>query len=192
MPDLSAPITPQEADRVWKSQARPSARTVATAMTRAGRPVHFTTVARWQRQGLLRTERAGEPRDALAKLPPPVTPLEAKRAWDQQRRPSSRSVAKALTRAGRPVHFTTVARWKKREWQVQPTLEHPLAAMMRKVDLFRLRHRATTRASVASSIGSMINGSSFAGLSSISLEYRQHWAKRYEVTEAIERGRVQI
>jgi hypothetical protein len=34
MPDLSAPITPQEAERVWKSQARPSARGVATAMTR--------------------------------------------------------------------------------------------------------------------------------------------------------------
>jgi hypothetical protein len=132
MPDLSIPITPQEAERVWKSQARPSARTVATAMTRAGRPVHFTTVARWQRQGLLTPARAGEPRDPLAKLPPPVTPLETKRVWDQQCRPSSRSVAKALTRAGRPVHFTTVARWKKREWQVEPRLEHPLAAVMRK------------------------------------------------------------
>ena len=47
-----------------------------------------------------------------------------------------RSVAKALTQAGRPVHFTTVARWKKREWQVEPRLEHPLAAVMRKVDVF--------------------------------------------------------
>ena len=56
--------------------------------------------------------------------------------WDEQRRPSSRSVAKALTQAGRPVHFTTVARWKKREWQVVPRLERPLAAAMRKVDLF--------------------------------------------------------
>jgi hypothetical protein len=69
-------------------------------------------------------------------LPPPVTPLEAKRVWDEQRRPSSRSVAKALTQAGRPVHFTTVARWKRREWQVQARLDHPLAAAMRKVDLF--------------------------------------------------------
>jgi hypothetical protein len=86
MPDLSAPITPEEAERVWKSQARPSARTVATAMTRAGRPVHFTTVARWRRKGLLTAARAREPR-ALAKLPPPVAPLEAKPVWDQQRRP---------------------------------------------------------------------------------------------------------
>ena len=85
---------------------------------------------------MLTAARARDPRDALAKLPPPVNALEAKRVWDQQRRPSSRSVAKALTRAGRPVHFTTVARWKKREWQVEPRLEHSLTAAMRKVDLF--------------------------------------------------------
>ena len=27
---------------------------------------------------------------------------------------------------------------------------------------------------------------------SISLKYRQHWAKRYDVTKAIERGRIQV
>ena len=88
----------------------------------------------------VRTPESAEPEtvpeDPFAGLPPPVTPLEAKRVWDEQRRPSSRSVAQALTRAGRPVHFTTVARWKKREWQVKPKLDHPLAAAMRKVDLF--------------------------------------------------------
>jgi hypothetical protein len=36
------------------------------------------------------------PEDPFAGLPPPGTPLEAKRVWDEQRRPSSRSVAKAL------------------------------------------------------------------------------------------------
>jgi hypothetical protein len=56
MPELSTPITPQEAEGVWKSQARPSARSVARALTHAGRPVHFTTVARWQREGLLTTQ----------------------------------------------------------------------------------------------------------------------------------------
>jgi hypothetical protein len=75
------------------------------------------------------------PEDPFAELPAPVTPPEAKRVWDEQRRPSSRSVAKALTQAGRPVHFTAVARWKKREWQVEARLEHPLAVAMRKVDL---------------------------------------------------------
>jgi hypothetical protein len=148
MPVQSAPITPQDAERVWKSQARPSARSVARALTQAGRPVHFTTVARWKRQGLLTIAKSIDPRtpdsaepetgpeDPFAQLPLPVTPIEAKHVWDEQRRPSSRSVAKALTQAGRPVHSTTIARWKKREWQVEARLEHPLAAAMRKVDLF--------------------------------------------------------
>ena len=152
MPIQSAPITPQEAERVWKSQARPSARSVARALTQAGRPVHFTTVARWKRQELLtRTqsvELEGSPEDPFAELPPPVTPPEAKHLWDEQRRPSARSVAKALARAGRPVHFTTVARWKKREWQVEARLEHPFATAMRKVDLAvpLLTGDATTKA----------------------------------------------
>jgi hypothetical protein len=47
MPVQSALITPQEAKLVWKSQVRPSARTVANALTHGGRGVHFTTVARW-------------------------------------------------------------------------------------------------------------------------------------------------
>jgi hypothetical protein len=64
-----------------------------------------------------------------------VLPTEKIAHLTRDPRPSSRSVAKALTQTGRPVHFTTVARWKKREWQVEPRLEHPLAAVMRKVDL---------------------------------------------------------
>jgi hypothetical protein len=67
-------------------------------MTRAGRPVHFTTVARWQREGLLTTARSrnslasirgvrtAESAEPLAELPPPITSLEAKRVWDEQRR----------------------------------------------------------------------------------------------------------
>src|SRR5262249_43115783 len=118
----SPPVTSQESERVWKSQARPSARSVAIALTHAGRPVHFTTVARWKRQGLLtignshdplvagiegvQTAEPAEPQagpeDPFAELPLPVTPLETKRVWEEQSRPSARSVAKALTRAGRP------------------------------------------------------------------------------------------
>jgi hypothetical protein len=59
-------------------------------------------------------------------------------------------------------------------------------------DCVELRGWLRHGASVAGSIGSIINGPAFAGLSSISLEYCQHLAKRYEVTEAIERRRVQI
>ena len=157
MPVSSPPATSQEAERVWKSQARPSARSVARALTYAGRPVHFTTVARWERQGLLTIAGWSDPLAGLttksaeqpfAELPPPVGPLDAKRVWDEQRRPSARSVAKALTQAGRPVHFTTVARWKKREWRVEARPEHPLAAAMRKIDLFvpLLTGDATTKA----------------------------------------------
>src|SRR5262245_6048829 len=102
MPVSSPPATSQEAERVWKSQARPSARSVARALTHAGRPVHFTTVARWKRQGLLTiatssdpiagmqsvqttgsAEPEASPQDPFAELPPPVAPLEAKRVWEE-------------------------------------------------------------------------------------------------------------
>src|SRR5262249_21683051 len=125
------------------------------SLTHAGRPVHFTTMARWKRQGLLTiataqdavadmqgvqttgsAEPEASPQDPFTELPLPVTPLEAKRVGEEQRRPRARSVAKALTGAGRPVHFTTVASWEKREWQVEARLEHQLAAAMRKIDLF--------------------------------------------------------
>jgi hypothetical protein len=43
-----------------KSQARPSARSVARALTHARRPVHFTTVPRWKRQGLLTIARSSD------------------------------------------------------------------------------------------------------------------------------------
>jgi hypothetical protein len=44
--------------------------------------------------------------------PAPVTPAEAKAVWDRMDQPSTRLVARALTQSGRPVHFSTVARWK--------------------------------------------------------------------------------
>src|SRR6266404_3677977 len=74
MPVQSAPITLQEAERVWKSQARPSARSVARALTQAGRPVHFTTVARWKRDGLLTIARSGDPRASSQ-------PARARSSW---------------------------------------------------------------------------------------------------------------
>jgi hypothetical protein len=83
----------------------------------------------------VRTPESGEPEagqeDPFAELSP-VTPPEAKRVWDAQRCPSSRSVAKLLLKRVGPFIF---ARWKKREWQVEARLEHPLAVAMRKVDL---------------------------------------------------------
>jgi hypothetical protein len=71
----------------------------------------------------------------MSDYPRPVTPHEAKRVWDRQRRPSVRTVAKALTAAGRPVHFTTVARWKRHAWGTVATDQyHPIEAAARSLD----------------------------------------------------------
>jgi hypothetical protein len=45
-------------------------------------------------------------------LPALVTPAQAKAVWDRMDHPSTRRMATALTQSGRPVHFSTVARWK--------------------------------------------------------------------------------
>jgi hypothetical protein len=55
---------------------------------------------------------------------PRATPSLAKAVWQSQKWPSARSVARALTLSGRPVHFTT-NRWRGRDWRVA-TIEHPL------------------------------------------------------------------
>jgi hypothetical protein len=71
----------------------------------------------------------------MSNFPKPVTPDEAKRVWDSQRRPSARTVAKALTQAGRPVHFTTVARWKRQGWRAVETDQHPIEAATKALDV---------------------------------------------------------
>jgi hypothetical protein len=144
--------TPQEAKAVWEGQQRPSARTVATALTQAGRPVHFTTINRWRRQGW-RTGSIGRGRAAPDGALPASTgdprvdrehrvrtesqrhrtawplclalPEAAKKVWDDQQRPSARSTARALTQVGRQVHFTTVSRWRRQGWQAG-VRDHPL------------------------------------------------------------------
>src|SRR3979409_1216721 len=70
----------------------------------------------------------------MADFPPLVTPQEAKRVWDRQRRPSARVVAKALTQAGRPVHFTTVARWRRKGWRRNANSEHSPQTARKPVD----------------------------------------------------------
>jgi hypothetical protein len=143
--DPLAPVSPQEAQLVWQCQRRPSARSVARALTQAGRRIHFTTVARWRREGSLMNapsrdalaagQETGAQATQLSELPAPVNAQDAKREWDRQRRPSSRSVARVLTQAGRPVHFTTIARWKRQGWCSRTPSEHPLTAAMTMLDL---------------------------------------------------------
>src|SRR5260221_4984877 len=57
---------------------------------------------------------------------PRATPELAKAVWGRQQSPSARSVARALTQSGRPVHFTTVNRWRGEEWR-DAKGRHPLA-----------------------------------------------------------------
>jgi hypothetical protein len=56
---------------------------------------------------------------------PKATPDLAKAVWGRQQSPSARSVARALTQSGRPVHFTTVNRWRGGEWR-DAKGRHPL------------------------------------------------------------------
>ena len=59
---------------------------------------------------------------------PYATPALAKAVWEHQSSASARSVARALVAAGYPVHWVTVARWRRTGWQpIGPARRHPLA-----------------------------------------------------------------
>ena len=58
---------------------------------------------------------------------PYATPALAKAVWEHQSSASARSVARALGAAGYPVHWVTVARWRRTGWQpIGPARRHPL------------------------------------------------------------------
>jgi hypothetical protein len=65
---------------------------------------------------------------------PKATPALAKSVWQSQKRPSARSVARAMTAAGYPIDFTTVARWKREDWQTNSNEDHPLDAAHAKLE----------------------------------------------------------
>src|ERR1700722_15021711 len=65
----------------------------------------------------------------------PITPREAKAVWDSLEHPSTRSVAKALCQAGRPVHHSTIARWWARDWRPMASGEHPIEAAREGLDI---------------------------------------------------------
>jgi hypothetical protein len=62
------------------------------------------------------------------KSPNPVTPEEAMAVWSSIKNPSTRSVARALSQAGRPIHHSTIARWWARDWRPVASGEHPIEA----------------------------------------------------------------
>src|SRR6516165_12748267 len=57
-----------------------------------------------------------------------VSPDEAAIVWRSIRNPSARRVARALTQAGRRVHFATVARWRAEGWRPVASGPHPIDA----------------------------------------------------------------
>jgi hypothetical protein len=65
----------------------------------------------------------------------PVTPDEAAAAWRSIPNPSARRVAKALTQAGRRVHFSTVARWRSEGWRPVSSGSHPIEAARQSLEV---------------------------------------------------------
>ena len=64
-----------------------------------------------------------------------VTPDEAAAVWRSIENPSSRRVAKALTQAGRRVHFSTIARWRSEGWRPVSSGAHPIEAARQSLDV---------------------------------------------------------
>ena len=58
---------------------------------------------------------------------PQASPTLAQAVWARQRQPSARSVARAMSAAGFPVHYVTVARWRAQNWRPVEA-DHPLEA----------------------------------------------------------------
>jgi hypothetical protein len=65
---------------------------------------------------------------------PKASPALAKCVWERQKRPSSRNVARAMTAAGYPIDFTTIARWKRQGWRVNNNEDHPLDVARAKLE----------------------------------------------------------
>jgi hypothetical protein len=62
-----------------------------------------------------------------------ATPAMARVVWEAQRRPSARTVARALTLTGKPVHHVTIARWKVQGWR-SVSSDHPLEIARRRLE----------------------------------------------------------
>jgi hypothetical protein len=67
--------------------------------------------------------------------PKAVTPQEAMAVWSSIKNPSGRSVAKALSQAGRRVHHSTISRWHAEGWRPVAHRPHPLEGARHALDL---------------------------------------------------------
>jgi hypothetical protein len=64
-----------------------------------------------------------------------VTPQEAMAVWSRIENPSGRSVARAMTQAGRKIHHATVSRWAAQGWRPVAYRPHPVEAARQALDL---------------------------------------------------------
>jgi hypothetical protein len=64
-----------------------------------------------------------------------ITPREAKAVWNSLESPSTRTVARAMTQAGRRVHHSTIVRWRGRDWRSAASGEHPIEAAKEALDI---------------------------------------------------------
>jgi hypothetical protein len=65
----------------------------------------------------------------------PVTPEEAMTVWSSIKNPSARSVARAMSQAGRKIHHATVSRWAAQGWRSVAHRPHPLDAAHQVLDI---------------------------------------------------------
>ena len=55
--------------------------------------------------------------------------------WNSIQDPSARRVAKALSQAGKRIHYATIARWRAQGWRPVPSRAHPVEAARRTLDV---------------------------------------------------------
>jgi hypothetical protein len=63
-----------------------------------------------------------------------VSPAEAAAVWTSIPSPSARRVAKMLAQSGRPVHHSTISRWRAQDWRPVVHDRHPIDAAREALD----------------------------------------------------------
>jgi hypothetical protein len=100
------PVTPEEAMAIWSSIKNPSSRSVARALSQAGRPVHHSSVARWYTQG----EAARQALDLAAGVltGDPVGGTEILERRPEREQLDGLSDSEVLTRSARELCISTI------------------------------------------------------------------------------------
>jgi hypothetical protein len=97
-----------------------------------------------------------------------ISPREARAVWDSLKNPSARSVARAMSQAGRRVHHSTIARWCVRGWGPVASGEHPIEAARETLDI-AARLLTGDPGGGVESLERYVKGKRFEGLTDIEL-----------------------